>query len=213
MTQDSVSDIRTRNRRALLIAVAVFIAPVLVAAIVLKTGLYQSVGTTNSGQLIEPPLPFEAMPLADGNHQPLDPKQFLKKWWLVYIIPPHCDASCNNSLFQMRQIHSALGPDQSRVSRLLVSTTPISAPLQTLISQEFPNLTVAYIQPGQLSEAFSAVGDPALKEEPGGHIYLVDTMGAVFMYYPTYADEQESILKGRDLLKDLKKVLKLSKIG
>ena len=55
--------------------------------------------------------------------------------------------------------------------------------------------------------------DYKLKENQAGYIYLVDTMGAVFMYYPTYVDEQQSILKGRDLLKDLQKVLKLSKIG
>lgn len=205
--------IRTKNRRTLLIALALFVLPVVIAAVLLKTGLYKTVGTSNKGQLINPPLSFEEMPLQDHNHQALDPDQFKRKWWLVYIIPEQCDDSCRNTLFQMRQVHIALGADQSRVERLVIGTKPLSASYNTLIAEEFPKLQVAYTQASQLQQFFSSVNDTELKSQLSGHLYLVDTMGAVFMYYPTYQNEQQSILKGRDLLKDLQKVLKLSKIG
>ncbi|MGB3622042.1 MAG: SCO family protein [Ketobacter sp.] len=213
MENETVQQIRTKNRRTLLIALALFVIPVIVAAVLLKTGLYKSVGTSNKGLLINPPLSFEDIPLKDAANKVLDPEQFKRKWWLVYVIPEHCDESCSNSLFQMRQVHTALGPEQSRVERLVISTAPLEAPYDRLIKEEFPKLRVVFTQASQLKQAFAPVEDNQLKATPSGHIYLVDTMGAVFMYYPTYQDEQESILKGRGLLKDLKKVLKLSKIG
>ena len=96
---------------------------------------------------------------------------------------------------------------------MLISAHELKPRYQTLIANEFPELTVAYTKPSGLRDWFNDTDNDALKSSQVGYIYLVDTMGAVFMYYPTYADEQESILKGRDMLKDLQKVLKLSKIG
>src|SRR3990167_2301004 len=94
-------------------ASAVFALPVLVAYILLKTGWYTSAGTSNRGLLIDPPLAFDAVPLfaADGNAIPAD--QLRKKWWIVYVMPAECDTACRNSLFQMRQVNQALGPEFS----------------------------------------------------------------------------------------------------
>lgn len=202
-----------RNRKTLLIAFSVFAIPFLAALLLHKTGLYHSVGTTNRGQLITPPVAFESLPLADAKAQRLDPAGLKKTWWMVYVIPEQCDQSCENSLYQLRQIHLALGPDKNRVSTMLISAHNLEPEYQSLIEQEFPELKVAYTQPSELQDWFNQTENNPLKENQAGYIYLVDTMGAVFMYYPTYVDEQQSILKGRDLLKDLQKVLKLSKIG
>lgn len=204
---------RQRNRKTLLIALAVFLIPFLAALALHKTGLYKSVGTSNRGALITPPVAFESIPLLDEQSQQLDPGSFRKRWWMVYVMPEECDQSCENSLYQMRQIHAALGSEQSRVATMLISAHELKPRYQTLIANEFPELTVAYTKPSGLRDWFNDTDNDALKSSQVGYIYLVDTMGAVFMYYPTYADEQESILKGRDMLKDLQKVLKLSKIG
>lgn len=213
MTENSTQQVTRSNRRSLLIALAVFVLPVVAASVLHKTGWYGSVGTTNRGQLITPPIPFEKLSLTDSEHQPIDTEQFKKKWWLVYVLPENCNQACSNSLYQIRQVHLALGPEQSRVSRLLITTSEMSHEIQQLVNDEFPNLKVSYAEQSQLSDVFSNANDAELSEAQSGHIFLVDTMGAVFMYYPTYEDEQESIQKGRNLLKDLKKVLKLSKIG
>lgn len=213
MNDVNTSSTRANNRRSMIIAAVIFLVPILAAAILHKTGWYSSVGTTNSGNLITPPVAFEEIHLNTKNAQPLDPESFRKKWWLVYVLPEHCNQACNNSLFQMRQVHLALGPEQKRVSRLLVSTAELEQEIQHLVEQEFPKLSVAYADKTQLQKVFEQNQDKELSSNPLGRIYLVDTMGAVFMYYPTFVEEQESILKGRNLLKDLKKVLKLSKIG
>jgi hypothetical protein len=213
MNTNTQAQVDSKNRRTLIIALAVFLLPVIVAAILHKTGLYKSVGTSNRGQLINPPLAFETLPLLDQYATSIDPETLKQHWWMVYLMPEQCDAACKNSLYQMRQVHIALGPEQSRVARLLISTSALSAENAELIKTEFPKLRVAQTSAADLQALFDSVSDHELKTQQAGRIYLVDTMGAMFMYYPTFQDEQESILKGRDLLKDLQKVLKLSKIG
>ncbi|MBA55860.1 MAG: hypothetical protein CMK89_15505 [Pseudomonadales bacterium] len=201
------------NRKTFLIALSIFVIPFLAALLLHKTGLYTSVGTTNRGELISPPAAFDAIELSDQNKEPITPDSLKKKWWMVYVMPNTCNEACENSLYQIRQIHAALGPEQNRVATMLIATHPLDAKYQTLIEQEFPHLRVAYTEDAELESWFSETNNQPLQTRQTGYIYLVDTMGAVFMYYPTYEDEQESILKGRDMLKDLQKVLKLSKIG
>ena len=210
---ESTQSSAAKNRKTLLIALAVFAIPFAAALLLHKTGLYSEVGTTNRGLLITPPVAFDSITLNDQDQTPLAAEDFKKQWWIVYVLPEQCDAACKNSLFQMRQVHSALGPEQKRVSRLLISTHPIDADVSEFIKTEFPKLNVAYTQQATLNASFANTDNAELNQNQSGKIYLVDTMGAVFMYYPTYADEQESILKGRYMLKDLQKVLKLSKIG
>jgi len=205
--------VNTQNRKLLLITLGIFAIPFLAALLLHKTGFYHSVGTTNRGELITPPVAFEALQLQDASDQPISTDQLHQSWWMVYVIPAQCDQACANSLYQMRQIHAALGPEQNRVHTMLVATAPLADNYRQMIDRDFPQLQVAYTQPQQLQEWFSKTSNSSLLQQQTGFIYLVDTMGAVFMYYPTFADEQESILKGRDILKDLQKVLKLSKIG
>ncbi len=201
------------NRKLLLVALAVFVIPFLAALLLHKTGLYKAVGTTNRGTLITPPVAFDSLPLTDAQGEPIASEALAARWWMVYVIPPQCDAACRNTLYQMRQVHKALGPDQDRVATMLIATTALPQDYRALIAEEFSELTVAHTEPEALQQWFTDTENDGLKQQQTGLLYLVDTMGAVFMYYPTYADEQESILKGRDLLKDLQKVLKLSKIG
>lgn len=213
MDTHSHDSIRNRNRKTLLVALSVFAIPFLAALILHKTGLYQSVGTTNHGELISPPVAFESLPLADAQANQIEPSSLNKTWWMVYVIPEQCDASCKNSLYQMRQIQLALGPDKKRVATMLIAAHDLPQEYADLIGKEFPEMKISYTQAAELQNWFADTENTTLKTNQTGYIYLVDTMGAVFMYYPTYADEQQSILKGRDLLKDLQKVLKLSKIG
>ena len=201
------------NRKAFLLTIAIFVLPVIVAYTLLKTGWYTSAGTTNHGLLIDPPIPFDNLTLYDDSHQTLPVDQFRKKWWIMYVMPSHCDAACKNSLYLMRQSHQALGPEQSRVAELIILPQQIDAALSQWLQTEFPHATKASADAAALDSTLAAAMHDHQQPSEAGHLFLVDTMGAIFMHYPGYTNEQESILKGRDLLKDLQKVLKLSKIG
>lgn len=201
------------NRRALLITAAIFILPVIVAYTLLKTGWYNAAGTSNRGLLIDPPISFDELRLTDARQQAVPAEDFRKKWWLMYVMPAQCEAACRNSLFLMRQTHQALGPDQHRVAELIVIPHDLDAELKAWLAQEFSGARQVIAEIDNLDSVLGAAMTGGERASHAGHLFLVDTMGAIFMHYPGYADEHESILKGRDLLKDLQKVLKISKIG
>lgn len=201
------------NRKALLLTAAIFIIPVIVAYTLLKTGWYSAAGTSNRGALIDPPIEFDQLALRDMQRQPIPADQFRKTWWIMYVVPDVCDSACRNSLYLMRQTHQALGPEQRRVAELIVLPHQIDAELEQWLKQEFPAALQTTADAAVVNQVLQPAMNAAEHASTAGHLYLVDTMGAIFMHYPSYADEQESILKGRNLLKDLQRVLKLSKIG
>lgn len=203
----------TKNRRNLILTAVVFLLPVIVAYLLLKTGWYSSAGTSNRGMLIEPPAVFDELSLFDAQEAAVPAEQFRKKWWLIYVIPAQCEAACRNSLYLMRQTHQALGPDQPRVAELVITPHTLSDELASWLAQEFPNVTRAHASADNVDGVLDSAMADGMRASEAGHLFLMDTMGAIFMHYPAYADERESILKGRDVLNDLKKVLKISKIG
>lgn len=206
-------DATQRNRRSLILTALVFLLPVVAAYILLKTGWYTSAGTSNRGQLINPPISFDDLQLTDEQGRLLAAEHFRKKWWILYVMPRECDAACRNSLYLMRQTHQALGPDSHRVAELVITPHVLDDALAVWLAQEFPNAVRVNGDVDNVDRVLYTALQDGMRPSEAGHLFLVDTMGAIFMHYRSYAEEHESILKGRDLLKDLQKVLKISKIG
>lgn len=186
MTSLTTISAKNRSKLMLLTLAALFIAPVLAASLLLKTGWYQALGTTNHGQLVEPPLALKALfpELVDSGHTQ-------RHWTLLFVQPEPCDAACKNTLYLLDQIPLAMGPDRHRIARLIVTPRHrdrITTQRQK-IQQEHPALTGS------------------------NHLLLVDPEGYVFMHYPAHADRQRAIREGKNIVNDLKHALKLSRIG
>ena len=49
--------------------------------------------------------------------------------------------------------------------------------------------------------------------EPTNAIFIADTLNNVILRYPLQVEQQQAILHSRDILSDLRKLLKLSRIG
>ncbi|HVK98525.1 MAG TPA: SCO family protein [Dongiaceae bacterium] len=210
--QPSAAVVRS-NRKALLLTLALFTLPVLVAYVLLKTGWYTAAGTSNRGLLVDPPLEFDALTLTGADGSVLSADQFRKKWWIVFVVPATCAEACRNSLYQMRQVHQALGQEFDRVGELVITPFAMDAATEEWLTKEFSESTRARADASHIDQVLAPAFIDGQAASQSGHLYLVDTQGALFMHYPGYADEKESILKGRNLLKDLQHVLKISKIG
>jgi len=207
-----------RNRITLLLIFAVFAAPVLVAYFFLQTGYYSARPTVNKGDLVTTPLSVELLQLQDFEVQ--------KKWWLLYIPPSECDKACENSLFQMRQVRTALGQEMARVERLVVHVHPIQPKVDRLLQGEFKEFKQIQGDGAQVDGVLNRVLDNSVQAGTlntplqrnqsaveAGRIYVIDPMGTIMLSYPAYQDEAESILKGKNILQDLTKLLKESRIG
>ncbi len=179
----------------LLLAI-LFIGPMLAAWFLFtEQGQQLRVGTINRGTLILPPLPMQKLSLQTIQGNKFNQQQLRGKWILVYVNPNQCQEACRVNLYNMRQIRLALGKDQNRVTRLLIATTKSSQQsIENLIEHAYPGTQFALSTQAKLG-----------KVKPGD-LYIVDPHGNIMMSYSHNNSAS-------DVLKDMKKLLKVSQIG
>jgi len=115
-----------------------------------------------------------------------------------------CDKVCEHALYLARQVNVGLGKDASRVQRaLLVSGNNLAEESRALIERDYPRLLVIFYQPGLVEAGLGpAIGGRDIQ----GHIFLCDPNGNIMMYYTAAQG-------GKEILEDLKHLLKISNIG
>ncbi|MDX1654645.1 MAG: cytochrome oxidase assembly protein [Candidatus Competibacteraceae bacterium] len=189
---------QARNRVFLLFVIACFLTPLVAAS--LLVGVWDSVGGASHGQLLDPVRPVPPLGGTTLSGDPLD-RDFLKeRWTLIYGDSGACGEDCRTGLYYTRQVRLALGRELPRVQRLYLLTDPPDPQQRRWLKGEHPDLTAARVDGGALGffhRSFAATG-------PG--IYLVDPLGNLVLRYTLDHDP-------RDILKDLKRLLKLSHIG
>ena len=198
-----------RNRLILLLILASFMVPMIAGHLAYTQKWYEG-GKTNKGQLIHPPVAFAGLAVRDAAGRPLPATATGGKWWLVYVMPADCEAACRNRLFQMRQIRRATGKEAERIRQVIVQTGPVAVETAALVAREFPDFLRVQADAAVVDRAFA----PFVAGASGrGNLYLMDPMGWMMLAYAPEADEKTSIVKAEDVLKDLMKLLKDSRIG
>lgn len=182
----------TKNKRNLLVLLAVFVLPVIMAYFALKFDWFNK-AATNRGELLQPVI--EASPLLSSSD---------KKWHLLYIIPEVCDAACNNALYSVKQTYLASGKEADRVSTLFIYNESSATEAVEKV-REFNGSFLLLKDQKNVNQVFQNVDINA--------IFISDTLHNVVLRYPVTADQEQAIMDSRDILADLKKLLKLSRIG
>lgn len=178
------------HRKTMLLVAAVFILPVALAKLALEMDWF-SRASTNKGVLLEP---IPNLANLDSQH----------KWRLLYVLPSRCDAACENALVAINQVWVALGREQDRAEPLVIVMADSDAKPRQHLS-EFPGIRMMQASQQDVNEVF--------KDVPTDGIFLVDTMDNVVLRYPPQIEQQQAVLHSRDILADLRKLLKLSRIG
>lgn len=179
-----------RKGNAILLIVA-FVLPVILAKLALELNWFNK-GATNRGTLIQPTIDVS------GLLSELPPK-----WRLVYAMPQQCDQACKNTLYSMQQVWTALGRETHRVEATVL-LTPESENAQ-LLSELGTDLNPLKVTDAQIAHVLRDTGLDG--------IYVVDTQFNAMLRYPIFSDKDEAVMASRDILSDLKKLLKLSRIG
>lgn len=185
------------GRRTLLLVLALFVLPVLVAAGMYVFG-WRPEKTMNHGTLIRPPLALPDRGLSGTDGKPIAIEELRGKWLLLLAGSGPCDETCRGRLQQMRNVQVALNKDRDRIRRAWINPGAGADPALAELRRALPDLLVA--QPA--GDAWTAIFGSA----PGHRLYLADPMGNVMMRYPDDADPQ-------GVRKDLERLLKYSWIG
>lgn len=192
---------RRAARRTLLLLALVCALPVLASYFAFY--VWQPSGRVNHGELITP-APLPASVLAGVAGQPALTRAALEgRWTLLYAGPAACDASCEASLYAMRQARLAQGKDQERVGRVWLLTTADAPPTAFLAAHA--DLRLARAGGDWLAQLPGAAA--------GGGIYLVDPLGNVMMRFPAVTVGDQATEAARGLVKDLQRLLKYSALG
>ena len=196
------------SRQALVLLGLMFMAPAFVAWVMHNSTEqgWRPEGTTNRGELVHPARPL-TLP-ADMMIAGTSANDYLQgKWTLLYIGDADCDAVCNENLYKMRQVRTAQNEHMRRVQQLyLVLDETVPEPLQTLLDNEYKKTAVTLVAADQAQQIAPFFLIDGVSMQAAERVYIIDPLGNLMMFYPPDANPG-------GMLKDLKKLLKFSKIG
>ncbi|CAH1223299.1 Hypotehtical protein in Cytochrome oxidase biogenesis cluster [Vibrio harveyi] len=173
----------TKGRIVLVSLICLFALPAIIAKVVLSQGWYET-GVTNRGELVEPYITFEQL----GQPSPLDEKG----WQLAYVLPPECKEQCQQQIHLMQQSHIALGKYQERVVPVIWASEETNNVAQSIVVMQMNDSLSSRVKAGQM--------------------LIVDPLGQLVMSYTPEANE-DLVRLSKDVLADLRKLLKLSRVG
>ena len=183
-----------RGRLQLAIIAAVFLGPLGLASWMYVSGSFTPEGRSNHGALLDPVvnvgavLPESAIVAESGG-----------QWLMLYANAAECGDDCREALYRLRQARLMLGREMERVGRIFLHGD--SSPDRVFLEGEHPGLKT--MNDNGLRDLLEQKRPKSLM--PGG-IYLFDPLANLVMYFPPD-------LEPRDMVDDIKHLLKLSRIG
>lgn len=179
-----------KSRRNLLIVLAVFVLPVVIAKLALEQEWF-NYGVTNHGQLLS-----ESLTLTDLD---IDASQYPEQWLLLYRVNEQCDDICQQALVTLNSAYVLLGKEIPRVTPITLNAKPLS------LNQK------ESLKHGKWQQ--HALTEQALSHIQPGQLVVVDPLGNLVMTHNTPNNNEELTTFGKALIADMKKLLKYSKVG
>ncbi len=194
-----------RGRIKLAVIFAAFLGPLL-AAFVGYYGLgrtFAPQGRTNHAPLVAPAIPLKPFANFAVDGARFDAESLRHKWSVIHLLARRCDAGCEKSLYNTRQTRLALGRDAKRIRRILLSA---NRDLLTRLAAAHPDAVRLLESAGGLQNQLAPLLQTRHPGADADAALLVDPLGNLMMIIPATLDPAL-------LLKDLKRLLKLSRIG
>lgn len=194
-----------KNKITILLVVIAFISPLVLSWFVFNhTDFLEMRGMNNHGALIEPPRPIENISLIDPRNA--DRKDSLHGKWSMAYVASTCDRHCMDNVYRMRQLHVAMDKHSLRVQKVLILTEQHASEL----SEPFAEFAGQQVIDANFVDVNTLVNKFRLTETDNpltaGRLYIIDPLGNLMMSFQAEANP-------RDILKDLKKLLRASRIG
>jgi len=192
---------KTTNNILFYVLALLFIGPLLLAFVLFHTHPdWFKQNTINKGHLIVPPLTIPPKAIVTSANKPLDTDYFDKKWTLLATLPQKCQQRCQQSISSLKKVIKLTGKNQNRMRIVLLGLSQSHrAELSATIHQNYPDTKLLFSRPNYL-------GDSSAQSIKPSQIYIIDPHGNLIMRY-------SSDVKALAILKDVKRVLKVSRIA
>lgn len=194
-----------RNKITIVLVVLAFTSPLILSWFVFyHTNFLENRGMSNHGELIVPPRPIVDLSLIDPIK--VDRKESLHGKWSMVYVTRSCDKLCVDNVYRMRQIHIAMDKHSLRVQKVLLLTQQHAMELSDLLvnyaGQQVINTDL--IDTNALLDKFRLTSSDNPLE--ARRIYIIDSLGNLMMSFEPDAHP-------RDIMQDLKKLFRASRIG
>ncbi|SDT17159.1 hypothetical protein SAMN05216421_3065 [Halopseudomonas xinjiangensis] len=186
-----------RGQLKLLAVFAVVIGPIFVAWLMARSGYGVPESHTNKSDLVESAISVQTWGAG------VEPLGYGAPWRLTVTTPGDCEEACLALVHEARQINVALGREAGRVEHVLLQAHPASPALRERLDSEFPRLTVLPLNEAAYRDSLDSQPQ-AWRQQP--QLWVIDPLGRVVL-------RRNPERPARQILDDLKHLLKVSKIG
>lgn len=198
---------QTRARISLLLIIALFVSPVVLAWLLFFVfPQWVPTATSNHGDLIKPVRVLPGFELQSLTGEVIDEKALQGKWTFIYLHKGACDHDCVQQLYKVRQVRLTQGKNMPRLQRLMLwQAEGVDGSHRHELVAHFPGQITALVPAGESSllDVFAVDSGAPLEQE---RLYLVDPRGNLMMLYEPGSEP-------RGIVKDLERLLKYSGMG
>lgn len=180
---------RRRGRWQLILLIAVAVGPMLLASGMYHWRFWVPDGRSYHGELIGNGLGRTDIGVTAADEH---------LWQLLVTAPQDCAQECQQLVYLARQIHIGLGREASRAGHALANARPLDDDFATRLEREYPQLQRYGLDADAYARGTHDLG--------GAQLWIVDPHGNLVLRYDAKAN-------GKQILNDLRHLLKLSKIG
>ncbi len=179
-----------KNKRMMLLMLATFALPVILAKLALEHG-WLNYGVTNKGTLLTNELTLSQLGLEQINKE--------HHWLILFNLPKQCQQFCQQTMQTVHNTYQALGKDKPRVSTIALYQ-------QVFSTEQYNKLR---------NDRWHLVAKPALmaKHIKTPQILIVDPLGNIILSHQLPQEINQQAPFGKLVLADMKKLLKYSKVG
>jgi len=160
--------------------------------------------TKNKGHLIQPALSLKDFGVTQPGGKIFQSANLQGHWNLLYVSGEECKTQCQRTMYNMRQLHIALGKNMSRVKRL-IATFEEQPALDKFLQKYTIDMSHLIVAKNQFAERTSHT-HLRKSASSNGEIFIIDPHGNIIMSY-------DSGVLPDDIYDDLTHLLKVSRIG
>lgn len=196
---EKIETTKGEGRWKLFLVIAICAAPMIFSY--LTYYVIKPTGRTNYGEILDPrlyPIPHLGAHLLGGEAKELD--AYKGKWIMLQVDSGACEKSCQDKLYQVRQLRLAQGREMDRIERVWLVNDEQA--IDTVLLRQFDGVRTLVAPAKLISQWLPTETNTQVTD----HIYIIDPLGNLMMRFPKNADPNK-------IKKDLAKLLKASAIG